>query len=60
MKKCDAVAQSVKEVDATKGTRFVLRRGDNYLVSKWPDRKGWKVAESIAPGNVQNFREVSA
>ena len=53
-----AKAQAIEEAKAcvikVGGIWYVLRRGDNYKVSSI-EHKGWKVAEMIGPGNIQNF-----
>jgi len=59
MTKKDAVATAVKRVDETGFTFLVLRRGYGYRaqISSYPVARGWKIAEQIGVGNVQNFRD---
>lgn len=60
MTRTSAVALAVQRVDETGFTFIVLRRGYKYAAQmvSYPVARGWKVAEQIGPGNVQNFREV--
>ena len=57
MNRTDAVSLAVRVVKQSGTTQHVLRRGDKYEVGS-ADRKGWKVAEMIGPGNIQNFEHI--
>jgi hypothetical protein len=57
MNRTEAVSLAVRVVKQSGTTQHVLRRGDKYDVGA-SDRKGWKVAEMIGTGNVQNFEHV--
>jgi len=56
MKLSEAIEEAKKRLADTGQTQAVLRRGTNYKVdsNSWPPR-GWRIAEMIGPGNVQNF-----
>jgi predicted ThiF/HesA family dinucleotide-utilizing enzyme len=56
MKLSEAIEEAKKRLADTGQTQAVLRRGTNYKVDSnpWPPR-GWRIAEMIGPGNVQNF-----
>jgi hypothetical protein len=60
MNRNEAVRVAVSRVDETGWTFVVLRRGSKYQTQMlaYPVARGWKVAEQIGPGNVQNFREL--
>lgn len=59
MTRNNAVMVAVERVDETGFTFVVLRRGYKYQTQMvaYPVARGWKVAEQIGPGNVENFRE---
>jgi hypothetical protein len=58
MTRNDAVLEAVQRVNETGSTFVVLRRGYAYKaqIVDFPISRGWKIAEQIGPGNVQNFR----
>lgn len=62
MTRANAVHVAVERVDETGWTFLVLRRGYSYRVqmANLEVARGWSKAEMIGPGNVHNYREVSA
>lgn len=57
MTRKEAVKKAVEHAD-TGGLGCVLRRGEKYKFQACIlAPRGWRVAEMIGPGNVQNFRE---
>jgi hypothetical protein len=57
MTKNEAIETAKKNLAETGTTQFVLRRGDKYNVfpATAPTPQGWKTAEMISRGNVQNY-----
>jgi len=57
MTRKEAVSEAVSKVTESGFTFDVLRRGDAYRVqmTAYGAPRGWKVAEMIGPGNVQNY-----
>ena len=57
MTKPEAIKEAKENLSATGITQFVMRRGDKYQVfpSDKPYPQGWKTAEMISRGNVQNY-----
>jgi hypothetical protein len=54
MTQADAIKEAVQMVSRNGETAYVLRRGGNYKASP-TEIHGYKVAEMIGPGNVQNY-----
>lgn len=56
MTRSEAVSIAVERVKTTNDTVAVIRRGKQYdvnLIAFAP--RGWRCAEMIGPGNVQNY-----
>jgi hypothetical protein len=55
--KTEAINKAKRELAATGETQFIVRRGDEYRVHPASEKtpRGYRVAEMISPGNVQNF-----
>ena len=57
MTKAEAIEAAKIRLSATGSTQEILRRGDMYDTqpSGYRPPRGWKVAEMISKGNVQNY-----